>query len=130
MRPHPLSAIYVRVFSMLSSSEVFRTPSLKKTCRVMYPPTPTPDIRKSFVLLQISRRLPACPSNESCTNMKFSMECWVMILTEGKSKELGGEPVSMLLLYTINPTRTVLPGIEPRSVSDCLSHGRNVPLCY
>jgi hypothetical protein len=27
--------------------------------------------------------------------MKFSMERWVMKLTEGKSGELGGEPVSV-----------------------------------
>jgi len=29
--------------------------------------------------------------------MKFSMDCWVMILTERKSEELGGEPVSVPL---------------------------------
>ena len=50
--------------------------------------------------------------------MKFSTECWVMILTKGKSKELGGELVSVPLCLPQIPHELACLGLnEVRSVT-------------
>ena len=59
-------------------------------------PPPPPDIRKSFALFQISRPSPACPSIKSSI-WPVGVLLIVLIVTEGKSKELRGEPVSVPL---------------------------------